>query len=585
MSNPISSIELRNFKGFRHYGVQLRTTNFLVGSNNCGKSTIISGFRILETALRKARSRNPERILVSGEVRRGYEITLDELDISTENVHTDYADVESSISFRLSNGNTLRIVFPASGKCYLIPEMERGMVASPSGFEKAFPLPLVVVPVLGPLEHDEALVKSGTVQRNLSSSRASRNFRTYWLYRKEEFAGFADLVKNTWPGMAVCQPELDGEVVQMYCLENRMTRELYWSGFGFQIWCQLLSHISRAEEGTLVVIDEPEIYLHPDLQRQIPRILDSLKLSSVIATHSTEIIGQAEPYEVIPVDKNSRTAKRLRELKEIQLVLEEIGSVQNLLLSRLARHGRILFFEGKDIKLLKRFAKHADIDISDSENHVSVIEGGGFQSWKKIRDLAWGLKKLNLQMRIGAILDRDYFTSSELKEVEESLAAEIDFVHIFTRKEIENYLLDPETLQCALYTEMRRKDERTSMLSLDVIRTILLEITEEFRHATLGQYIAKAITAEKSSGKDPAVISSEISVEFDKKWKDLTTRLAIVPGKEILRRFRNRMQQEFGVSLTDATIVRAFRRDAVPVELISLLQQVAEFTQLPKTQN
>ncbi|MEZ0305228.1 MAG: AAA family ATPase [Hyphomicrobiaceae bacterium] len=71
--------------------------------------------------------------------------------------------------------------------------------------------------------------------------------------------------------MAIKAPELDhstGELT-MFCLEERMTREIYWVGFGFQIWCQLLTHLSRAAENALVVVDEPEVYLHPDVQRQL----------------------------------------------------------------------------------------------------------------------------------------------------------------------------------------------------------------------------------------------------------------------------------------------------------------------------
>jgi predicted ATP-dependent endonuclease of OLD family len=61
--------------------------------------------------------------------------------------------------------------------------------------------------------------------------------------------------------------------LSMFALENRITRELFWSRFGFQIWCQLLTHISRAQGSSLLVVDEPEIYLHPDVRRQLLGIL------------------------------------------------------------------------------------------------------------------------------------------------------------------------------------------------------------------------------------------------------------------------------------------------------------------------
>ena len=66
--------------------------------------------------------------------------------------------------------------------------------------------------------------------------------------------------------MDIQRPEIEdmtGELT-MFCLEDRMTRELYWAGFGFQIWCQILTHLSRVDDSGLVVIDEPEVYLHPE---------------------------------------------------------------------------------------------------------------------------------------------------------------------------------------------------------------------------------------------------------------------------------------------------------------------------------
>lgn len=577
MTSPITSITLKNYKGFRLYSLQLRDINFLVGPNNCGKSTVIGGLRILDAGLRKARSRNPERMLVSGEPTKGYEIDLEDLDVSTENVHTDYNDLESSIEFRLANGNLLRLVFPSKGRCYLIPESEKAVISSPSGFCKHFDIPLVVVPVLGPLEHNETLVKSTTVQRNLRSSRASRNFRSYWAYHREDFGRFANLVSSTWAGMSIEEPELNGDIVQMYYRENRMTREMYWAGFGFQIWAQLLSHLSRADPGALVVIDEPEVYLHPDVQRQIPMILDELKLASVIATHSTEIISQAEASEILAIDKFGRSAKRLREVKEIQLVLDQIGSVQNLTLSRLARHGRVLFFEGEDLKFLRRFAARMGIQVGPDAD-LSIIRAGGFQSWRRIRDLAWGLKNISLKLRIGAILDRDYFPDDELSEIGKSLAGEIEFLHILDRKEIENYLLVPSVLQRLTQSLLQKKCGVDGALDADWAASTLNEITETFRHEALGQYTAKAILYSHGSGIDPSTIIASVSKRFHHTWANLSTKLCAAPGKEVLKSFRRLSQEKFGLTLSDAAIIGAFKVDEIPPDLQALLRVLEKFT-------
>ena len=572
---PITNVEFRNFKGFKHFSVQLRESNFIAGANNSGKSTIISSFRILEAGLRRARSRKPERFLADGEALLGYEINVLDLDVSTENVHTDYEEIESSIAFRFNNGNLLKLLFPKSGGCYMIPEVSNGIVASPISFEKHFPISLIVVPVLGPLEHNEALVIPSTVQRNLSTSRASRHFRCFWAYNKTEFSRFATMVEATWPGMSLLPPEIAGDTVRMYCLENRMTRELYWAGFGFQIWCQLLSHISRATAGSLLIADEPEVYLHPDVQRQIPLILDSLRLSSVIATHSTEIISQAEPAEIVTIDKNSRSAKRLKDVAEIQLVLDSLGSIQNLLLSRLARHGRVLFFEGDDLKLLRRFAAKIGLTVP-SESNAALLKSGGFQGWKRIRDLSWGLRKLNLTMKIGAIFDRDYFPEEELEAINQSLARQIDFSAILRRKEIENYLLVPAAITRAV-VEQTSRNNAIKVVNQSDIEEALLKITDELHHETLGQYIAKELDWRKHDKTDPATVSSEVSKRFSLKWTLLETRLEITPGKEVLRRLRQCIQESYGVTISEAKIVSHMKLTDIADELKELIAGLEQF--------
>src|SRR5688572_5780843 len=108
----ITSVEFRNFKALRHYSLKLQRMNILVGPNNCGKSTILGAFRALVAGIRRARARNPERLKTPGGVRWGYQISPDTLPISIENVHTDYAETDTTVKFRLSNGNRLLLHFP-----------------------------------------------------------------------------------------------------------------------------------------------------------------------------------------------------------------------------------------------------------------------------------------------------------------------------------------------------------------------------------------------------------------------------------------------------------------------------------------
>ncbi|HHQ4520516.1 TPA: AAA family ATPase [Aeromonas veronii] len=121
----ISSIKFTNFKALRDYSVSLSDTNILVGPNNAGKSTIISAFRILDVALRKARRLNAERVpFFDGRTGFGHRVPEQSISLSLENVATDYNEEDSKIEFRLTNKNKLFLFFPNEGGCIHIGKMK-----------------------------------------------------------------------------------------------------------------------------------------------------------------------------------------------------------------------------------------------------------------------------------------------------------------------------------------------------------------------------------------------------------------------------------------------------------------------------
>ena len=251
-SVKISSIKFFNFKALSDFSINLQGMNILVGPNNSGKSTIISAFRILDVALRKARSKKAERVPIpSGSFGTGHRIPEEHISVSLENIATNYNKEDSRIEFRLTNKNKLILFFPNDGGCILTWETSNTNISMPSKFKQEFPINIQVIPVLGPLEHNEAIVTEETVKTSLNTHRASRHFRNYWRYFPDGWIEFSDLVAKTWIGMKIKPPEhidVVNDKLSMFCSEDRIDREIYWAGCGFQIWCQLLTHLSRSSE-------------------------------------------------------------------------------------------------------------------------------------------------------------------------------------------------------------------------------------------------------------------------------------------------------------------------------------------------
>lgn len=304
------SIRFQHYKGLRDAEIACRPgLNILVGKNNAGKSTALSPFRMLPSTLKSARSRRAVRIGQNS----GWVLREDGLPVSLENVHTDLLDVDSSVTLCLDNGGQLSLVFPSDGGARM--EASRGgVVTTAAAFRRHFPIELHVCPVLGPVEHDEPLLTRKTVERGWGTHRASRHFRNTWHHFPEAFPIFAELLAATWEGVTVEPPEvaclLSGPVLHLFVEERRKPRELYWCGFGFQIWCQLLTWVSRVSADGVFVVDEPETYLHPVLQRRFLEVLRGLGAQVFIATHSASIIASAHPGEVVLIDKDAGEFRR-----------------------------------------------------------------------------------------------------------------------------------------------------------------------------------------------------------------------------------------------------------------------------------
>lgn len=229
----ITSVKFSRYKAFQDFSVSLNEFNVLVGPNNAGKSTILSAFRILAEALRKARSRSPTLVQGPNGRSRGYEVSLENLPIATENIFYNYLDDEpAKIDFRLSSGDHLILYFPELGVCNLICETSGKTITTANAFKNTFNLQIGIVPTLGPVDHNEQLFLKRAAEDALLTQRASRNFRNIWYHFPEKFDDFRQLIQESWPGMDIKKPEMvmnSGEkpLLNMFCPEDRIDREIY----------------------------------------------------------------------------------------------------------------------------------------------------------------------------------------------------------------------------------------------------------------------------------------------------------------------------------------------------------------------
>jgi len=301
----------------------------------------------------------------------------------------------------------------------------------------------------------------------------------------------------------------------------------------------------------------------------------------LMATHSTEIVSETETDDIVLVDKRNRNGRRIQRPSELQQVFGALGSNLNPILTQLAKTRRVLFVEGKDYQILAGFARRLGLAAIANRSEFAVVPIEGFNT-DRIRALRRGMERtLGVKIAVGAVLDRDFRSDGECAFILRACASFCDFVSIYGRKEIENFLLVPSAIDRAC---TRRVLEQAARTQVEIeYSPIASQVLEEFalsrKSYVAAQYLASRRQFEKtnSPGVDETILSEAGLTEFEKQWSETFSQFELVPGKEALSAMNKRLQQDYDISITPLSILHAMHIDEIPTEMQRLLEELSRF--------
>jgi hypothetical protein len=439
---------------------------------------------------------------------------------------------------------------------------------------------------LGPVEHNEPLYEKEAARLALFNYHAARNFRNIWYHYPEKFDKFREILQQTWPGMDILPPEREMSHerprLHMFCPEGRIPREIFWAGFGFQVWCQMLTHLVQSDGASLFLIDEPDIYLHSELQRQLLALLRNLGPDILLATHSTEIVSEAEPDDIVLIEKHQRNAKRIKQPSQLIEVFAALGSNLNPILTQLAKTRRAVFVEGTDFQIISRFAMKCEQPKVANRIEFAVIPAQGFNP-ERIRNLKAGMEfTLGTSILAAAVFDRDFRSGIEKQRIISECKKFCDFSLMHDEKEIENFVLVPVAIDRAVARRLAERAKRTGAKYEfnGCARQILQEFAAERKNYIVAQFLArrKAFERLNSPKLDEATVNEAALKEFEAAWQDEPARLRAIPGKEALSAINNYLQGQFNISISSMAIIEAIKFEEIPIGMVELVSKLADFS-------
>lgn len=575
----LKSLELKNFRGFRDHRVDFASLSLLIGQNNAGKTTLIEALRIIALAQAKALSANfvmaPDSFNpdVTGPV---FRISLASIGFEHDDTVHNQRNTETPaiITARLSN-NCLIIVAigdePGLVYCQLRKPGGKKVNNRGQASNSKFGRVLVMPPIGHVLEH-EAPISSKYMEQNMVSYRAHRHIRNQMFERPEDYQRFKSTIEDSWSLLQLGKVELvrvnDGMEYALSVRDGPFVTELGRQGSGLQAWFQTVWFLARAPKNTIVVLDEPDVYLHADLQRKLLKILGNLGFQqTIIATHSIEMISDVQCEEIIVIKKRERVSRPLSSNEETQSAVEQLGTLHNLQLSKLSASGCVLFLEGKDKSFLSEIAYKMGSRIFDRLAAIPSFPVGGFNNWRRAALSARAFHEASAgRVKSYIVLDRDYRADDEIEKISEEARKSNLTVLCWRKKEIENYLLVPAAIARNV------SDSGKSPVSASEISQILDRIINEIDAELIGR-VADAIHSENRKLSVQEAIKQAKQVIKSRKEAGLGA-ADMVSAKEVISALSFECQTTFGTSINALAICRSMKESEIDKEAVALIRQI-----------
>lgn len=578
----LRQLRMQNFRCFDDHTVSFEPNVVAVGKNNAGKSSLIEALRLVAAVInrRGAQFASTPRWLDLPRFRKGIAPGISQLGLNLNSVFHRYGNPPATITATFRQGAVVNVYVGREETIFATIQANSEWIDSAAKFLD-LKLPWInVLPQIGPLLTEEFRLTDERVIAHLNSRLSSRHFRNQLLRMDTPFIEFKALAEETWHGLSInpIQESVtkEGTLLSLPVRDGDFVAEVGWMGHGLQMWLQTIWFLSRIAADSTVVLDEPDVYMHPDLQRKLFRFTRGRFRQCIVATHSVEIMAEADPGNILIIDKKDKRSRYANNEPGVQVLIDQIGGIHNVHLARLWSAKKFLLVEGKDIGLLKHF--HSVL-FPDAELPIDAIPSlpiGGWSGWP----YAVG-SSMTLSNAVGdrvvtyCILDSDYHSEEEIRNRYIEAQNRGVNLHIWGRKEIENFLLQPRAIRRVLAARIKTGE----VPSVEELRRKILDICEAERRSIEDGCASALIQANRKLDVITANRSARDKVE--KIWQSEDARLAVVSGKTLLSELSKWTQKEFDLAFGPPAIARQMTQSDIPAELAGVIRAIEEGSSFP----
>ncbi len=368
------------------------------------------------------------------------------------------------------------------------------------------------------------------------------------------------------------------------CGKNSISLDFNSSGSGFMQILQIIApiYLYCPHDVQIVLLDEPDAHLHPNLQHNLANTLrevqQELGIQIIISTHSTSIIRAADSSEIIPITSNSKINVPLTSRQDVENQIEARIDAYDLGKSIIS--GKLLFVEDHDTSILEEFDKVLGTKCFHGPNTIPVIAGKGKDDKApfQLHDIL--LNYIHKSIDLYVLRDSDGLT----KDWKTKLIGYGDKNHVNLKildyYEIENYLLVPQLLRKALVMLVGDSQSPSTTEILNKLTELLrdsIRLAKANYSGNLEENLYKSgILIGDDSYRNFATCKSEASLirdsyELCSSWEDL---IIVGMGKETLRGFMKWVNEDLKIKFSIRDIFKVIEPEDIPEEMKVFLRSL-----------
>ena len=374
------------------------------------------------------------------------------------------------------------------------------------------------------------------------------------------------------------------------------------NGSGIKEALRLLLDI-EFQKPSLLLVEEPEIHLHPGMETTMMRYLKEVSQDRqmFLTTHSTNFLDSSEMKNIYLVSKTESTSAQLLEQGEVE---DQIPAELGIRLSSLFIYDRLVFVESQtDEDIVRAWASTYDINLDQA--NVGFIHMGGSRplSYFAANSTLSFLSKR--QVRMWFMIDRDEKEAEDIRQIRERLGDRA-VASVLGKREIENYLIHPRILADQIAFKLRERGIRDGNVpNQEEIGALIERSVEELKNIAIFNRVAKRIcrplypsqtqqlrdgdsrTTEERVTEQVEAWETDLSElrsaigeetrrqteEVERRWKE--QKLEIVPGDWLIdmvyRHYEVRFRKERGDGVE---LAKMMTKDEIGSELEVLIKNI-----------